>query len=353
MPGTLHLADSPSFSIRDLPKVTFDLHRWDGGDGRHTVDLTINTSAVPGLVVGWAEIPLAQDGNRLFSEQPDVKEFLEDKPRQPAQADPDMGRRMAALSPDQVRGLEQARVHLRPIVIDGREIPFQEGPPHYQIDWLRWLQLLTQRTSLGVVSDYFTEWPGGTLDPIHMTVREALEEARRAFHRRWVKSGSLLSFRHERWYQLRPAEPPQRVLDAVGAAFREKNRLDLEDLSLAGELDLAQVTVAASLKMPCGWVLEQHPATMRLLHALTRVERRIAQGNGLTLRSLGSPVARECFKTAAWTIAPTLEEAQMGQLIFLIRQRVDDRNNLSLAFRWAGPQGDVGAETVRLAAGER
>ena len=229
-----------------------------------------------------------------------------------------------------------------------------EGARRYQIDWPQWLRLLNQRTGFDVVSDYFTERPlGGTIDPTDMTVREALEEARRAFHRRWVKCGKLLSFRHEQWDQRQRAEPPQRVLDAVEAAFKQKGRLDLEDLALAGELDLAQVTVASSLKMPCDWVLHQHPATMRLLNALTPVERRIAQGNGLTLRALGSPTARECFKTAVWTVAPTLEEAQIAQLVFLIRQHVDDRNNLSLVFRWAGPKGDVGAETVRLEAGQR
>src|SRR5205807_359337 len=251
------------------------------------VDLTINTSAVRGLAVGWAEIPLAQDDDSRFSVLPDVKEFLEGKPHQPGQADPELDRRMAALSPQQARDLDQARVHLRPIIIDGQEIPMHEGARRYQIDWPQWLRLLNQRTGFDVVSDYFTERPlGGTIDPTDMTVGEALAEARRAFHRRWVKYGKLLSFRHEQWDQRQRAEPPQRVLEAVEAAFKQKGRLDLEDLALAGELDLVQVTVASSLKMPCDWVLHQHAATMRLLNALTPVERRIAQGNGLTLRAL-------------------------------------------------------------------
>src|SRR5205823_1017586 len=112
-PALRHLADAPSFSIRDLPGITADLHVWDGADGRHTVDLCLNSSKLPGLAIGWAEIPLARDEDSHFAQVADVKQFLEGQPLQQASADPELDRKMAALTPEQTHKLSEARARIR------------------------------------------------------------------------------------------------------------------------------------------------------------------------------------------------------------------------------------------------
>lgn len=323
------LKSAPPAPVRDLPDGKFTFIVFADDDGSYRVDLWLDSSrGAPGRALGTASIVLSRPGESGASSVTEVRAFLGDG--KAAGTDAELEQRIKPFSPQQERELKQP-------VYQALYGPY----------WAHWLVPLAKRTGISVVSDYFTEKPGLVpKEPTGMTLRQALTEGHRVFQRRWVKCGPIYSFRHEHWYVAEPLEPPQRIIDSLKAAVRQKGRPDLDDLAAGGELTTQQVDRAECLGLPCNGIYREHYATMRLLNSLSSIQRRLAQANGIALGMLNSPVAREWFKTAAWKVMPELPEGQVTQLVLLVRQQIDANSNLRIAFDWQGPGGLRGSEDV-------
>jgi hypothetical protein len=342
VPEVLSITDAKPFPLHELPDAAFNLAFHEDDDGSSFLDLALNSSIVahqaPGLALAFSRVPLSQSVGKEAARVPDLQEFLTPKRSESAaQQDSDLQRRVRAPTGKDEKAPRPA------------SYSYLFGPY-----WARWVVPLARWVEFPVVSDYYTDGvKSPTKDVIGMTLRQALDEGCRAFERRWMKHGPIYSFRYEKWYLAAPAEPPQRVLDALQAAVDRKGRLDLEDLAVGGELNRQQLGRASALKLPYFWIFRDHYPTMRLLNALTQPQRAMAQANGFTMGTLSSPTAREWFKTAAWSVMPRLAEAEMNRVVLRIASEVDVKNHLTLTFDWRGPEGQKGSEQARLEVGQK
>jgi hypothetical protein len=337
LPEVRDFSEAKPLRLQDLPDYEFRVMFWKHEDGHSIIRLYLTSSVVanqaPGLSLANAWIPLSKPTMEDASKIPDVKNFLTGNSVHGAEVqDPDLARRVRPLTAEEEHVLK--------------------APPYnllYGPFWARWLVPFARRTGISVVSDFYTEnYNMPPKDPTNRSVREALDEGCRAYKCRWSKCGPLYSFRHEAWYLLVPAEPPQRVIDALRTACDQKGRLNFDDLAIGGELNRQQLIRAEILKMPYDEVFRDNYPIVRLLNSLSTVERRMAQTTGLSTGTFHSLAAQPWFWMAASQAYPELESSEKSQLRLLLQPRVDARNVLHIAVEWMSPTRGKRADEIRL-----
>jgi len=91
------------------------------------------------------------------------------------------------------------------------------------------LKVLSERTGMNIVSDYFIakppSLPGGT-----MTLGRCLESIRLAYGSNWTKAGSTLRFQDKEWFRKRAREIPAVWLNYWTSRGRANEGLNLDDL---------------------------------------------------------------------------------------------------------------------------
>lgn len=185
--------------------------------------------------------------------------------------------------------------------------------------WPQWATVadfaaaLNGATGLEVISDSFA---GARIEPNLLRgkrrVGELLQILAAELDYRWAKTGNVVFLRSRRYYAERPAEVPQRVINAFRDRVQAANQLSLDELSaLAAAIDDPQ---ARSMFRYWGWYLRDtgilptdyfypHREHLRFWASLTPAQRKLAQSGQVLAVNQMTPLQQRLW-AAAFTSAP-------------------------------------------------